>query len=200
MVELLPLDPEDWLDEDDRAALHRALKDSDEDIAAGRLVDAEVDDVLTAFGILDFNKTAWKQTGTILDEPTNSDLFFCDARKVGNASIRRSRSTRTMRFRRRCFIGSRSRPPRKGRKPGNVTFITGTVAVTSCCLCVQERSTRGAQCHTRSWAPQTTFRTKAIGQSAVSGNSGDRWPRVSSGRRGRQRLMGSSGVPGSVTG
>ena len=24
-----------------------------------------VDDVLTAFGILDFNKTAWKQTGVI---------------------------------------------------------------------------------------------------------------------------------------
>jgi hypothetical protein len=41
-VELLPLDPGDWLDEDDRAALHQALKDSDEDIKAGRLVDAEV--------------------------------------------------------------------------------------------------------------------------------------------------------------
>jgi len=41
-VELLPLDPGDWLDEDDRAALHRALKDSDEDIKAGRLVDSDV--------------------------------------------------------------------------------------------------------------------------------------------------------------
>ena len=41
-IELLPLDPGDWLDEDDRAALHRTLKDSDEDIEAGRLVDAEV--------------------------------------------------------------------------------------------------------------------------------------------------------------
>ena len=41
-IELLPLDPGDWLEEDDRAALHRALKDSDEDIQAGRLVDAEV--------------------------------------------------------------------------------------------------------------------------------------------------------------
>jgi hypothetical protein len=41
-VELLPLDPGDWLDEDDRAALHQALKDSDEDIKAGRLIDAEV--------------------------------------------------------------------------------------------------------------------------------------------------------------
>ena len=42
VVELLPLDPGDWLDEDNRAALHQALKDSDEDVKAGRLVDAEV--------------------------------------------------------------------------------------------------------------------------------------------------------------
>ena len=40
-----------------------------------------VDDVLTAFGILDFNKTAWKQTGTIRDEATNSDLFFVTLEK-----------------------------------------------------------------------------------------------------------------------
>ena len=40
-VELLPLDPGDWLDDADRAALHRALRDSDADVAAGRLVDAE---------------------------------------------------------------------------------------------------------------------------------------------------------------
>jgi hypothetical protein len=40
-VELLPLDPGDWLDDDDRAALHKALRDSDADVAAGRLVDAE---------------------------------------------------------------------------------------------------------------------------------------------------------------
>jgi hypothetical protein len=40
-VELLPLDPCDWLDDADRAALHKALRDSDADIAAGRLVDAE---------------------------------------------------------------------------------------------------------------------------------------------------------------
>lgn len=39
-VELLPLDPGDWLDETDRAALHAALADSDADVAAGRLVDA----------------------------------------------------------------------------------------------------------------------------------------------------------------
>ena len=39
-VELLPLDPGDWLDEADRAALHAALADSDTDIEAGRLVDA----------------------------------------------------------------------------------------------------------------------------------------------------------------
>jgi len=40
-IELLPLDPGDWLDESQRAALHRALRDSDEDVKAGRLVDAE---------------------------------------------------------------------------------------------------------------------------------------------------------------
>jgi hypothetical protein len=41
-IELLSLDPGDWLDEDDRAALHQALRDSDEDVKAGRLVDADV--------------------------------------------------------------------------------------------------------------------------------------------------------------
>jgi hypothetical protein len=41
-VELLPIDPGDWLDEEDRAALHQALKDSDEDVKAGRLVAADV--------------------------------------------------------------------------------------------------------------------------------------------------------------
>jgi superfamily II DNA or RNA helicase len=40
-----------------------------------------VDDVLTAFGMLDFNKTAWKQTGVIRDEQTNSDLFFVTLEK-----------------------------------------------------------------------------------------------------------------------
>jgi hypothetical protein len=40
-IELLPLDPWDWLDESQRAALHQALRDSDEDVTAGRLVDAE---------------------------------------------------------------------------------------------------------------------------------------------------------------
>ena len=43
-LELLPLDPGDWLDDTDRAALHKALRDSNVDIAAGRLVDA--DDIL----------------------------------------------------------------------------------------------------------------------------------------------------------
>lgn len=40
-VALLPLDPGDWLDAEDRAALHRALLASQEDVEAGRLVDAE---------------------------------------------------------------------------------------------------------------------------------------------------------------
>ena len=40
-IELLPLDPGDWLDDEDRAALNQALSDSDEDVRAGRLVDAE---------------------------------------------------------------------------------------------------------------------------------------------------------------
>lgn len=39
-IELLPLDPGDWLDDTDRAALHAALAESDADIAGGRLVDA----------------------------------------------------------------------------------------------------------------------------------------------------------------
>lgn len=40
VVELLPLDPGDWLDEGDRAALHAALAESEADVEAGRLVDA----------------------------------------------------------------------------------------------------------------------------------------------------------------
>jgi hypothetical protein len=39
-VLLLPLDPGDWLDDEDRRALHQALDASDDDVAAGRLVDA----------------------------------------------------------------------------------------------------------------------------------------------------------------
>ena len=35
-------DARDWLGVEDRAALHQALKDSDEDVKAGRLVDANV--------------------------------------------------------------------------------------------------------------------------------------------------------------
>ena len=40
-VVLLPLDPGDWLDAADRAALHQALAASQEDVEAGRLIDAE---------------------------------------------------------------------------------------------------------------------------------------------------------------
>jgi hypothetical protein len=40
-VELLPLDPGDWLDDADRAALDAALRESQADVAAGRLVDAD---------------------------------------------------------------------------------------------------------------------------------------------------------------
>jgi len=40
-IDLLPLDPGDWLDEADRAALHVALRDSNADVAADRLVDAD---------------------------------------------------------------------------------------------------------------------------------------------------------------
>ena len=39
-VELLPLDPGDWLKDADREALHEALRQSDADVAAGQLVDA----------------------------------------------------------------------------------------------------------------------------------------------------------------
>lgn len=40
-VVLLPLDPGDWLDTADRAALQRALAASQQDVEAGRLTDAE---------------------------------------------------------------------------------------------------------------------------------------------------------------
>jgi hypothetical protein len=40
-LELLPLDPGDWLDETDRAALHEALRQSEGDVEAGRVVSAE---------------------------------------------------------------------------------------------------------------------------------------------------------------
>ena len=39
-IELLPLDPGDWLDDDDRRRLHEALEASGVDIEAGRVVDA----------------------------------------------------------------------------------------------------------------------------------------------------------------
>jgi hypothetical protein len=40
-VPLLPLDPGDWLDDEDRAALHRALEASEEDVRRGDLYDAD---------------------------------------------------------------------------------------------------------------------------------------------------------------
>jgi len=40
-----------------------------------------MDDVLTAFGILDIGKPTWTQTGVIRDERTNSDLFFVTLEK-----------------------------------------------------------------------------------------------------------------------
>jgi hypothetical protein len=39
-VRLLPLDPGDWLDDADRAALHKALELSEGEVKAGRLIDA----------------------------------------------------------------------------------------------------------------------------------------------------------------
>lgn len=39
-IQLLPLDPGDWLDEADRTELHAALAESNQDVKAGRLVDA----------------------------------------------------------------------------------------------------------------------------------------------------------------
>jgi hypothetical protein len=40
-VDLLPLDPGDWLDAKDRAALHRAITASQKDLEGGRLIDAD---------------------------------------------------------------------------------------------------------------------------------------------------------------
>jgi hypothetical protein len=39
-IELVPLDPEDLMDEAEREALHKALAESEEDVKAGRLIDA----------------------------------------------------------------------------------------------------------------------------------------------------------------
>jgi hypothetical protein len=39
-VELLPLDPGDWLSDEDRSALHRALAASSVEVEAGRVIDA----------------------------------------------------------------------------------------------------------------------------------------------------------------
>ena len=39
-VELLALDPGDWLDDTDRAALHDALQESEADVVSGRVVGA----------------------------------------------------------------------------------------------------------------------------------------------------------------
>lgn len=39
-IELEAVDPEDLMDEEERAALHKALAESEEDVKAGRLVDA----------------------------------------------------------------------------------------------------------------------------------------------------------------
>jgi hypothetical protein len=40
-IELLPLDPGDWLQSDDRAALHRILSASQTDLQEDRLFDAD---------------------------------------------------------------------------------------------------------------------------------------------------------------
>ena len=40
-LELLPLDPGDWLDDADRGLLHEALRQSQGDVEAGRVVSAE---------------------------------------------------------------------------------------------------------------------------------------------------------------
>ena len=39
-IELTPLDPEDLMDESERAAFHKLLDESEEDVKAGRLIDA----------------------------------------------------------------------------------------------------------------------------------------------------------------
>jgi hypothetical protein len=51
-IELLPLDPGDWLDEEDRAALHKALRDSEEDVKAGRLAEVFVEELEQALKVV----------------------------------------------------------------------------------------------------------------------------------------------------
>ncbi|HEY7372733.1 MAG TPA: hypothetical protein VIF57_11275 [Polyangia bacterium] len=40
-MERIPPDPGDSLDEDERALLHETLRESERDVVAGRLIDAE---------------------------------------------------------------------------------------------------------------------------------------------------------------
>jgi hypothetical protein len=40
VVELIPLDPGDWLTAEDRAALHQALRDSGTNVEAGHVIEA----------------------------------------------------------------------------------------------------------------------------------------------------------------
>ena len=47
-VELLPVVANDWLDDEDRDALHASLDQSDDDVKAGRLVRFENDRVVSA--------------------------------------------------------------------------------------------------------------------------------------------------------
>ena len=39
-IELTPLDPEELMDDAERAAFHKLLEESEEDVKAGRLIDA----------------------------------------------------------------------------------------------------------------------------------------------------------------
>jgi hypothetical protein len=41
-----------------------------------------IDDILSAFGIIDIGRTAWTQTGVMRDQRTNSDLFFVTLEKA----------------------------------------------------------------------------------------------------------------------
>ncbi len=151
-----------------------------------------VDDVLSAFGILDFDRPAWKQTGVIRDERTNSDLFFVtlekSEREYSPSTLYKdyaispvlfhweSQSTTTQQSNTgQRYIHHRDRH-------GNILLFVRS-----------RRKQDGRTMPTRSSVSHTTSPTRGSGQSASSGDCRYLCPRMSSGRR---RSRAASRSPG----
>ena len=142
-----------------------------------------VDDVLTAFGILDFDKTAWKQTGAIRDERTNSDLFFVTLEKserdYSPSTLYKDYAISPTLF----HWDLPSRRLRSGRIRVSATSSTGSGTATSCCSCVQGGGRTSGRCRTHSWAWRTTSHTRKSGRFSLCGDCGGPCPQIPSGNR-----------------